>query len=170
MDRVEPKHFFPKETRILTTSVNNAVHLQDMNYCTTTKDQSNITSMEQHDRAQRRIDTTQPTKEQHNTSPRRSTTERCDKPDCLITKINQQEPLGFGRAELKARRREEDWSEIGGKSTYIRPMHGEEAATSTLKLLLMSGSISNVSYHCQGQQNYGGKVPYVHRRPWPALC
>ena len=115
--------------------------------------------MEQHDRAQRRIDTTQPMKEQHNTSPRRGTTEKSDKPDRLITKINQQEPLGFGRAELKARRREEDWSEFGGKSTYIRPMHGEEAATSTLKLLLMSGSISNVSYHCQGQRNYGGKVP-----------
>ena len=95
-------------------------------------------------------------------SPRRSTTKTGYTPDCLKTKINQQEPLGFGRAELKARRREEDWIEIGGKSTYIRPMHGEEAATTTHKLLPMSGSVYKVPYYCNGQHNYGMKFPIDH--------
>ena len=41
-------------------------------------------------------------------------------------------------------------------------MHGEEAATTAHKLLPMSGSVYNVPYHCNGQRNYGGKVPYDH--------
>jgi len=162
---MEPKLSFPKEMRMITTSIHNAVNPQDMNYCTATNEhriQHHERTIKQHldrahkvstQRSPRRSNAIQPTREQYNAahegatqhSPRRSTTKTGYTPDCLKTKINQQEPLGFGRAELKARRREEDWIEIGGKSTYIRPMHGEEAATLTLKLLPMSGSVSNVS-------------------------
>jgi len=149
MGRVEPKLPFPKETRVSTTSIHNAVNPQYTKYQQSRMSTGFITGrIEQHlDRAHkvtiqhslqrintahegatqyshegamqyspRRSYTVQPTREQYNAahegatqhSPRRSTTKTGYTPDCLKTKINQQEPLGFGRAELKARRREED--------------------------------------------------------------
>ena len=75
----------------------NAIQPTREQYNAATKEKCNTATREQCNAAHERVT-------QH--SPRRSTTKTGYTPDCFKTKIDQQEPLGFGRGERKARRRE----------------------------------------------------------------
>ena len=170
---MEPKLSFPKEMRMITTSIHNAVNPQDMNYCTATNEhriQHHERTIKQHlDRAHkvstqhspRRSYTIQPTKEQCNTahegaiqrSPRRSNSTQPTQEhheDGLHTRLpqNKNQPARTTRVRQcraqspQARGRlNRNWRQVN----LYSPMHGEEAATLTLKLLPISGSVSNVS-------------------------
>ena len=90
-----------------------------------------------HETAQQRSNTT----EYHERTPRRSNTREHRKGELKTRQSQDMDQPGWTTRvrQSKARRREEDWNENGGKSTYNRPMHGEEAATTAHKLFPMSG-------------------------------
>ena len=102
----------------------------------------------------RKNNVTQSTKELYNAATRRIITQPTQEhnENRLHTrqspsKIDQQEPLGFGQCKTQspqARRTEAFWE----ASQLIWPMHGEEPATLSLKFLPISGSSPNVTYPC----------------------
>ena len=144
---MEPKLSFPKEMRMITTSIHNVVNPQDMNYCTATNEhriQHHERTIKQHlDRAHkvstqhspRRSYTIQPTKEQCNTahkgaiqrSPRRSNSTQPTQEhheDGLHTrlspsKIDQQRTTRVWQSRAQSPQARGGLNQFGGKSTYM---------------------------------------------------
>ena len=128
MDRVEPKLPFPKETRVSTTSIHNAVNPQYTKYQQSRMSTGFITgSFEQHlDRAHKvtiqhslqRINTTQLSKEQLNTAhagaPRRRATHQA------VSKQNRPaRTTRVWQSRAQSPQARGGLNRFGGKSTYI---------------------------------------------------